>query len=173
MKITATVIGHVLLILLTLFLSYQLIFGAQHWTFLDYVNLLIHEGGHLLFSPFGQFIYMLGGSLTQILLPCIFFLHFFFRKEFVSAGFIIFWIANNIVSVSVYMSDSIVMQLPLVGGEGVIHDWNWLFIQMGLLQHSVFIGSVFYWIGILGVIVSIMWMSVLTYTELISDADRI
>lgn len=166
MKITTTVIGQILLILFTLFLSNQLIFGVQHWTLLDYVNLLIHEGGHMLFLPFGEFMNMLGGSFTQILVPCLFFVYFFLRKEFASAGFIIFWIANNIVSVSVYMSDAIEMQLPLVGGEGVIHDWNWLFSRMGLLQQSGFIASVFYSIGIIGVIVSIVWMAIFTFIEM-------
>jgi hypothetical protein len=165
MKITINLVGHILLILLTLFLSNQLIFGQQHWTFLDYVNLLIHEGGHLIFLPFGEFMNMLGGSLTQILVPCLFFVYFFLKKEFVSAGFIIFWIANNFVSVSVYMSDAIDMQLPLVGGEGVIHDWNWLFTRMGLLQQSNSIASVFYWIGIIGVLVSLVWMFMFTFFE--------
>ncbi len=168
-----SVIGHILLILLTLFLTYQLIFGTQHWTFLDYVNLLIHEGGHMIFLPFGEFMNMLGGSLTQILAPCLFFVYFFLRKEFVSAGFIIFWIANNIVSVSVYMSDAIAMQLPLVGGEGVIHDWNWLFTKMGLLPQSEFIGGFFYWLGILGVIVSLIWMTFFSFIEKKKDSELI
>lgn len=166
MKITFNVIGHILLILLTLFLLYQLFFDPQHWTYLDYVNLLIHEGGHMIFLPFGQFMNFLGGSLTQILMPTLFFMYFFLRKEFISAGFIIFWIADNIVSVSVYMADAVEMQLPLIGGEGVIHDWNWLFTKMGLLQQSGFIASLFFWIGIIGVIVSIFWMIILTFLEM-------
>src|SRR3989338_4603239 len=106
MKITASVIGHWILILITLFFAYQLISTPQPWIFLDYVNLLIHEAGHLIFLPFGEFMNILGGSLFQILFPCTFFIYFFCRKEYVSAAFIIFWIADNIVSVSVYMRDA-------------------------------------------------------------------
>lgn len=158
MKITANTIGHIFLILLTGFFSFQIIVSPQHWIFLDNVNLLIHEAGHLVCFAFGQFIYILGGSLMQIIIPVLFFLYFFLRNEYVSAGFIIFWISNNIISVSVYMSDAVNMQLPLIGGEGVIHDWNWLFTNMGLLQYSESIGNIFFWIGIVGVFVSLIWM---------------
>jgi hypothetical protein len=34
-------------------------------------NLIFHEAGHVIFSPFGEFIMILGGSLGQILMPLI------------------------------------------------------------------------------------------------------
>ena len=36
---------------------------------LDNVDLVIHEAGHIFFSIFGKFIYTLGGTLMQIILP--------------------------------------------------------------------------------------------------------
>ena len=32
-------------------------------------NLIFHEAGHILFSPFGRFMTVLGGSLFQVLVP--------------------------------------------------------------------------------------------------------
>ena len=51
------------------------------FTFIDYLNLLIHEGGHGVFSIFGKFIYTLGGSLMQIIIPSIFIIYYWIRKR--------------------------------------------------------------------------------------------
>ena len=39
---------------------------------LDAVDLPIHETGHLVFAPFGEFLQFLGGSLFQVLFPLAF-----------------------------------------------------------------------------------------------------
>ncbi|HVS89948.1 MAG TPA: hypothetical protein VHF01_17230 [Candidatus Acidoferrum sp.] len=39
--------------------------------FLDYVNLIIHEGGHFFFSWFGYTIMILGGTLGELLVPLL------------------------------------------------------------------------------------------------------
>src|SRR5512138_3998988 len=38
---------------------------------LDWINLFIHEAGHAFLKFFGQFVYILGGSLVQVLLPAL------------------------------------------------------------------------------------------------------
>jgi len=38
----------------------------------DHINLLIHEGGHGVFSVFGKFIHALGGTLMQLIIPSMF-----------------------------------------------------------------------------------------------------
>lgn len=50
----------------------QYVLEPSTYLLTDYVNLAIHEGGHLLFRPFGDLLYFLGGSLTQVLLPLAF-----------------------------------------------------------------------------------------------------
>ncbi|MEQ1626984.1 MAG: zinc ribbon domain-containing protein, partial [Nitrospira sp.] len=40
-------------------------------SFLHLINLPFHEAGHLIFSPFGRFMMILGGSLGQVLMPLI------------------------------------------------------------------------------------------------------
>jgi len=39
--------------------------------FLDYVNLIIHEGCHFFFSWFGNTIMILGGTLGELLVPLL------------------------------------------------------------------------------------------------------
>ncbi len=36
---------------------------------LDGANFVFHEGGHVLVVPFGQFLHVVGGSLTQVASP--------------------------------------------------------------------------------------------------------
>ena len=162
MKINFSILGQWLLILISSYFGYQLVATYGAWIFLDNLNLLIHEAGHLIFLPFGRFMNMLGGSLFQILFPCIFLLYFIKRKEYFSASFIIFWIADNIINVSVYMRDAQVMQLLLLGGDNSIHDWNWLFSSMGVLSRTQQIGTTFFALGAICLVLSILGMILFT-----------
>ena len=40
-------------------------------SFLHLPDLVFHEAGHIIFSPFGRFMTVLGGSLLQFLIPVI------------------------------------------------------------------------------------------------------
>ena len=40
-------------------------------SFLHLPNLVFHEAGHILFLPLGRFMTVLGGSLTQVLVPLV------------------------------------------------------------------------------------------------------
>ena len=41
------------------------VFHPQDWRLIDGVNLVIHEAGHILFMPFGEFVMIAGGPLFQ------------------------------------------------------------------------------------------------------------
>src|SRR5258708_20568776 len=58
---------------------------------LDYVNLIIHEGGHFFFSWFGEPIHILGGTLAELLVPLLFATYFFLQRETAGFAFSIFW----------------------------------------------------------------------------------
>jgi hypothetical protein len=49
----------------------QLINGLPeiNYSFMHLVDLIFHEAGHVLFIPFDRFMTILGGSLTQLLMP--------------------------------------------------------------------------------------------------------
>jgi hypothetical protein len=123
--------------------------GYEHWNIIDNVDLVIHEAGHWIFIFFGEFIRILGGSLMQVLMPSIFAAYFFLRLQFFSGGVVLFWIAQNIVNVSVYMGDSISQTLPLLGGDGTIHDWNYLLSHTGLLAYTDTLARITYGIGMM------------------------
>jgi hypothetical protein len=91
---------------------------------LDWVNLFIHEAGHLIFMPFGQWMHMIGGSVFQVLVPLAL-AAVSFRQKPSHAALPLFWTGESMVNVSVYIADAPYKQLRLIA-KGLIHDWNWL-----------------------------------------------
>lgn len=137
------------LALLASFYFFYYASSRSDWHFIDSVNLIFHEAGHVIFMPFGSFLHALGGSLTQILIPLLCSLYFFFQGQNFSGSLVLFWVGQNLINVSVYVSDAIKMQLPLLGGDNVIHDWNYLLIYIGKLRYAEEIGTTFFVLGIL------------------------
>ncbi len=129
-------------------------YTPMEWHFIDGVNLLIHEAGHYVFLFFGEFMHILGGSLLQVLFPCVFVIHFYREHDYFSASLLLFWVGQNLITVSVYASDSIVMQLPLLGGDGTLHDWNALLNMTGLLRYTYSIGHGIYVAGVLVIMIA-------------------
>lgn len=127
------------------------------WHFIDNANLLIHEAGHWIFWPFGDFMHILGGSLNQVLVPLLFVGYFYFEKEYYSAAITLFWVGQNLINVSVYAGDAVKMQLPLLGGDNVIHDWNWLLFDLGQLHHTAVIAGTIRTLGIVVLIIATIW----------------
>ena len=117
------------------------------WPFLDNVNLVFHEAGHPIFSIFGEFIGIAGGTIMQIGIPLGFALYFIFTKRLFSAAVVMFWLAQSILNVSVYVADAVETKLPLVGGP--IHDWNYLFSRLHLLSKTGLITNITRVIGVL------------------------
>ena len=132
------------------------------FTILDSIDLIIHEAGHPIFSVFGEFVGILGGSFFQILVPCIFTSYFFFwRKEYISGSVVLIWVGYNIMNVAVYMGDSIRQELPLLGGDGVIHDWNYLLSNTSLLKYTDTLSTITYDFGVfivIGALVSVIYL---------------
>lgn len=122
---------------LFLYLGYILIFLANAYEpqaqgyspplpifVIDLVNLFIHEAGHFFFKLFGRFLYVLGGSLVQILLPLAL-LIVTWRQNANHIVYPGFWMGETMVNVSVYIKDAPYKHLKLIA-RGLIHDWNWL-----------------------------------------------
>ena len=109
-------------------------------SFLDNVDLPIHEFGHLLFRPLGEFMMVAGGSLFQVIFPAIFAGYFFWQKSFYSSAIALFWVGQSILNVWAYASDAVVMKLVLTSGftgsEGSFHDWNYLLTATGFISSA-------------------------------------
>lgn len=125
-------------------------------SFLDLVDLPIHEFGHLLFRPFGQFMMVAGGSLFQVIMPAIFVGYFCWNEKYYSAAIVLFWFGQSIINVFIYAQDAVVMQLVLLGGltgsEGSFHDWHYLFEETGLLASTKQVAGLIRLLGTLCII---------------------
>jgi hypothetical protein len=119
------------------------------FTFIDYINLLIHEGGHGIFKILGKFIYTLGGTLMQILIPGMFVVYYFIKKQKLGTQIFLVWLGENLINISVYAADARAQKLPLLGGNKVYHDWNWLLKETGLLEYDSYFGYFFFGLGVL------------------------
>jgi hypothetical protein len=118
----------------------------QAWTIFSGINLPIHEGGHLLFRALGwEFLHVAGGTLLQLFAPIASGVMFFKQRDYFAIAFCLGWLSTNLMSVGVYMADARALALPLVTAEGggggiIIHDWQYLFSRLGLLQQCEAIG---------------------------------
>ena len=119
------------------------------------INLPVHEFGHLLFMPLGEFMSILGGSLTQVLLPIAFTGSFWIRKDYYATGICGAWVGESTLSVAHYMMDASRRYLPLIGGNEDAHDWNNLLVMMGMLDKDWLIGGFTYFMGSLIIIMSL------------------
>lgn len=140
----------------------------HHWksdeytSFLGGLNLGIHEFGHLIFGPMGQFTGVFGGSLFQCLVPVISIVMFYRQEDYFAFSFSFVWLGTNLIGVARYMSDARALQLELVspfgGGDGeIIHDWNFIFHKWNCLQHDTTIGAATRWAGIAAMGLGILW----------------
>jgi hypothetical protein len=111
------------------------------WRMIDGFNLVMHEAGHVLFMFFGEFMTIAGGSLFQVLVPAIFAGYFCYHKKDFSSALMLFMVGESLLNVSVYAGDAVRMQLPLLGGDDSIHDWNYLLEHAGLLGHTALIAG--------------------------------
>ena len=138
------------------------IWAAAHpvdWRFIDNANLAIHEAGHLVFTPFGEFISIAGGTALQLLVPALCIIYFLFRREYFSSSLLLFWFGENFLNISVYASDAKNMSLDLVMGG--IHDWNYLLVHLGLIDNVETVGQIIRITGIL-IIIAASFLSILT-----------
>lgn len=135
--------------------AFWLVF-AYGFHFIDWLNLFIHEGGHFLFTFFGEWLHFLGGTFAQILVPLGIALYFLYRRQRYESAFCGFWFGESMMYMAGYMADAQTQALPLLG-KGT-HDWNWMFSRMGVLEHCEGIAMFFHVVASIIVLVSVGYM---------------
>ena len=121
----------------------------------------IHEFGHILFMPFGEFMHNLGGALFQVLLPLIFggILLLKNRDPF-AAAVTLWWAAVAVIDTAPYVHDAAHPQLMLLtgrtGDEGA-HDFIDVLGDLGLLHRAQPIGRGVHAFGLLMMLAALGW----------------
>jgi hypothetical protein len=128
-------------------------------------NIVFHEAGHVLFLPFGRFMNVLGGSLTQVLVPLVCAGAFLWQsRDAFGAAVATWWAAESLIDVAPYINDARDLQLVLLGGktgaevEG--HDWEFLLNAMGLIHRDHAIAAGVQTIGMLAMIAALFWAAI-------------
>ncbi len=137
-------------------------------TFLHLVNLPFHEAGHLFFSPFGRFLQVAGGTITQLLVPAVVATSFLIRRDRFGAAVALWWLGESMADVAPYADDASAGQLPLLGGVTGsevedYHDWEVMLTKLGLLSWDHAIGRFFFVAGGIVMAAALAWGLVSTF----------
>jgi hypothetical protein len=154
--------GGAWLALYSLFLIYAWL-NSSAFLFPDFVNLMIHEAGHLVFSWGGRTLMLLGGTFAELIAPLLCGVYFFWRREVYGFAFCGFWFFENFPYIGTYMADARDNALPLINGD--IGDWTLLFGQWGILDYDRRIGHTFRAVGWVGMIAVMVWLSYRVYRD--------
>jgi hypothetical protein len=148
---------------------YQAYRGQGPLLMIDLVFIPIHEGGHLLFRFLGQWISIAGGTFLQLFAPFALALYFALQRHVTGTAFCAFFFFEQFLPIATYMADARAQALPLltVGDASyVIHDWNYLFASLGLLNHDTQIAATVRalgWLGMLATVACLLYRSRATW----------
>jgi hypothetical protein len=134
------------------FAAHPLDGAAINASFLHLIDLVFHEAGHVVFSPFGRFMTVLGGSLLQLLVPLICAGALLQREDRFGAAVCVWWAGQSLVDLGPYIADARALQLVLLGGytgaevEG--HDWEAILQTLGWLHRDRQLGYSAHYVGL-------------------------
>jgi hypothetical protein len=129
--------------------------GGGILAFIHGIDLVFHEAGHVIFGFFGEFLAVLGGSLTQVLMPVIATVAFLRTRQWASAAVTLFWTGQSLTDVAIYAADGRARALPLLA-EGLIHDWSYILGRLGLLQSAETVGRLIFALGALTMLAALL-----------------
>ena len=114
------------LLLIAVWGWFALVQGDQTPVFV-YLNIAVHEIGHVLFRSFGELTMLIMGSGFEVLFPFavgVFFL--LFKRDLVSAAVAWGWAASALASAATYIGDADDGRLALLGATGpdAAGDWE-------------------------------------------------
>ncbi|MEZ4195372.1 MAG: hypothetical protein R3B53_03205 [Candidatus Paceibacterota bacterium] len=136
--------------------SFRLYIGEAEWIFMNNVNLIFHEAGHVLFMFFGSFLYALGGTLAEILIPSVIIVYFLMKQNHYGVGFGLWWLSIAFWSISIYVGDARERVLPLLGG-GEGHDWAYLLGRLNIMEYDIFLANIFLLFSVVAVSFAVLY----------------
>src|SRR5271156_1886112 len=80
--------------------------GTGPFLMIDLVFVPIHEGGHLLFRFFGEFLAVAGGTLLQLSVPLMLAAFFIFQRQIPGTAFCLFFFFEQFLPIATYMADA-------------------------------------------------------------------
>jgi len=133
----------------------------NHW--FHTIDLIFHEAGHVIFSPFGRWMTFFGGSAFQVLLPLGLTVAFLLKnKDAFAASACLWWVGQSLKDVAPYIADARALRLPLLGGgtgadRPGSHDWANLLRPLGMLNEDTRIAAIVDTIGSGLILIALAW----------------
>ncbi len=140
-------------------------------SFMHSVNLVFHEAGHVIFTPLGRFMTILGGTLGQWLIPFIVLCAFLLKtRDTFAAGIGLWWLGQSFMDAAPYINDASTEQLILLGGVTGrdvpgIHDWSNILRDLGWLQYDHAIAGIVNGIGVILMLIAFGWGAYVLYLQ--------
>lgn len=131
--------------------------------FIHGIDLVIHEAGHTFAFFLPRFLYVLGGSALQVIMPAVCAWTFLKQRQLASFAVALFWTGESVTDVAIYMADAKKRVLPLLGGDSTAHDWHYLLGQLGLLNWAAWLGRLTFGLGIVLITIALSIVANETY----------
>jgi hypothetical protein len=139
---------------------YALVRDMEMPHLMDNVFMQIHAGGHALFRVFGLTAAVAGGTFLQLFVPFALGCYFIRQRQPLGVALCMFFFFEQFLPIARYMADAQAQQLPWISigrYESLIHDWNYLFTQLGVLSYDTVVAGIVRSIGCLGMIGVTFW----------------
>jgi hypothetical protein len=148
-------------------------FNVAVSSFMHLLHLPFHEAGHILFSPFGEFMTALGGSLLQVAIPAVCAVAFLRQRDDpFGAAVCGWWTGESLVDLAPYIADARSLQLMLLGGpadeiEG--HDWEFILETLGWLRFDQSLGRAAFVAGGTVMVTALVWAAAVLVAQVRRD----
>ncbi len=151
------------------FMSASVASNAVGESFMHNINLPFHEAGHIIFSPLGRFMQVLGGTLGQLLIPCLCVGAFLLKNhDPFGASVGLWWVGQNFTDIAPYINDARALDLMLLGGvtgkdvDGY-HDWQHILGTLGWLEYDHTLAKLSHGLGTLLMLLALAWGGTVLY----------
>ena len=141
-------------------------------SFLHLVNLPFHEAGHIFFQIFGRWMASLGGTLGQLMIPCVCLLVLLIKtRDPFGASVALWWLGESFMDIAPYINDARRGELMLLGGvtgkeaDYGYHDWEFILGEVGLLRFDHLLARLAEGTGILLMLTSFVWAGTLLFRQ--------
>lgn len=150
--------------------SQPIVSNAVGESFLHLVNLVFHEAGHVIFTPLGRFIQILGGTLGQLSIPAIVAGTFLYQRQPYSASVGLWWLGESFLDIAPYIDDARAGQLMLLGGVTGsevedYHDWEGILGRLGMMAYDHALARVAFSVGALIMVTALCWGGCVLWRE--------
>ena len=118
--------------------------GQMAKSFIHYPLMVFHEAGHAIFSPFGQWPLVAGGTLMQLLMPAVMGVALWrTNRDAFGAVLGVWFFGVSLLDIAPYAYDALKPSLTLLNGKvgnEESHDWIFLLTYSGVRDHAHAIG---------------------------------